>query len=226
MCTRSHHDAPRRLTSSRKGVKLGTGPVAPGGAGGASSTKGRNVFAGACAGGASIFSFATLDFAFAFSPRGAGAPGPASPAPGPCPGAGSRNGTIRAPPDPEPDAAPATRFERPAWRSVVPTSFFTSGAFSLTRALRVPSSPHVPPSVASPASPVGSTKICKRALLLEDAGTGGATEGAANREDDAGSEDAVVASARRGAAARVGAGSSRAASGRGAFDIMRFWKSA
>lgn len=195
-------------------MKLGT--VAPGG--GASSTKGRNAFAGACAGGggASSFSFAKFVFALAFSPRGAPLPGAASPAPG----AGSRNGTIRAP---ALGAAPATRFARPAWRSVVPTSFRTSGVFSFTRVLRVPSSLHVPPSAASPAAPVGSTKICRRALLLEDADAG---EAAGSREDDAGSEDAVVASARRGAGASAGARGSWAAASRGAFDIMRFWKSA
>lgn len=126
---------------------------------------------------------------------------------------GSRNGTIFEPdpevvipdPDPEPDAI---LLERPACFSVVPTSFFTSGTFSLIRVLRVPSSSHALvellwlASAASASNPEGSTNIWMR--LLEDDGVGflgvpvrpTRDEGVRlDSDEDAGEKDAVVARA-------------------------------
>lgn len=57
----------------------------------------------------------------------------------------------------------AVRFAFPAWRSVVPAALLTSGTFSFTRVLRVPSSAQGDAAAASGLSaPEGSTKICMR----------------------------------------------------------------
>lgn len=125
------------------------------------------------------------------------------------PGAGSLNGTIlelvpeAAAPEPEADAI---LLDRPACLSVDPTSFFTSGTFSLILVLRVPRSLHSLVSCAACASPpVGSTNIWMRAFDEE----GGmpdvdrveptvVRDEDARDDEDAGTDDAVVARAFRG----------------------------
>jgi hypothetical protein len=126
---------------------------------------------------------------------------------------GSRNGTIFEPdpevvtPDPEPELD-AILLERPACFSVVPTNFFTSGAFSLIRVLRVPRSSHafvVLLWLASAASePEGSTNIRMR-LLVDEVGfldvperpprDEGVRADEDDTDEDAGKEYAVVARA-------------------------------
>jgi len=124
------------------------------------------------------------------------------------PGAGSLNGTIfelapeAAAPEPEEDAI---LFDRPACLRVDPTSFFTSGTFSLILVLRVPRSFHSFVSCAACASaPVGSTNIWIRAFdeeggipdVVRVGPTAVRDEDA--RDEDAGTDDAVVAKAFRG----------------------------
>lgn len=124
------------------------------------------------------------------------------------PGAGSLNGTIfelvpeAAAPEPEADAI---LLARPACLSVDPTSFFTSGTFSLILVLRVPRSLHSFVSCAACASaPVGSTNIWMRAFD-EEGGMPGVDREEPTvvrdedaRDEDAGTDDAVVARAFRG----------------------------
>lgn len=56
----------------------------------------------------------------------------------------------------------ATRRARPTFFSVVPAAFWTSGTFSLTRDLRVPTSGYDMRDSSWDSEPVGSTKIWRR----------------------------------------------------------------
>jgi hypothetical protein len=89
--------------------------------------------------------------------------------------------------------------------SVDPTSFFTSGTFSLILVLRVPRSLHSLVSCAACASaPVGSTNIGMRAFDEEggmpdvDRVEPTVVRDEDARDEDAGTDDAVVARAFRG----------------------------
>lgn len=92
--------------------------------------------------------------------------------------------------EPAVPAAPAVVLFAPGFLSVDPTSFLTSGTFSLIRDLRVPSSVHAfsPSSAASAAEPLGSTKICSGALDDDDDDDGIGLEEGSDDDEARGTE--------------------------------------
>lgn len=133
----------------------------------------------------------------------------------------------------------AVLFDLPTCRKVVPAALLTSGTFSLTRALRVPSSGQGAAVASGLSEPEGSTNICMRpfdlgAVLVDVDGVreasscGGREEAEREMEPEVRvREEDSPSTARRGAvveAVGVGfAGAAAAAAVKPA--IIRFWNS-